>query len=111
MTDMSHKTDTTHSEAEAGPNLNTYLGIFAVLSVCTLMSFLVNHFLGQNHTSMGIIMLISVVKAVCVAMIFMHLKFDWSRVYFLIVPVMILGVMMMLVLLPDIVLGWHIFGE
>ena len=106
MTDMSHKTDTTH--AEAGPNLNTYLGIFGVLSVCTLLSFLVNHFLGQNHTSMGIIMLISVVKAVCVAMIFMHLKFDWSRVYFLIIPVMILGVMMMMVLLPDIVLDWHL---
>ncbi len=96
----------TDAHAEAGPNFNTYLVIFAVLSVCTLLSFLVNAMLGQGHTSAGIILLIAVIKAVCVAMIFMHLKFEWSKLYFLIIPVMILGVMMMVVLLPDIVLAW-----
>ncbi len=103
-------TDQTEAHAEAGPNFNTYLAIFAILSVCTLMSFLVNAMLGQNHTSASIILLIAVIKAVCVAMIFMHLKFEWSRLYFLIIPVMILGLMMMIVLLPDIVLDWHL-GE
>jgi hypothetical protein len=41
----------------------------------------------------------------------MHLKFEWSKLYFLIIPVMILGVMMMVVLLPDIVIDWHLLGE
>jgi hypothetical protein len=59
---------------------------------------------------MGLIMIVSVVKATLVALIFMHLKFDWGRLYFLVIPVLILGVMMMVVLLPDIVIGWH-YGE
>jgi cytochrome c oxidase subunit IV len=102
-------TEGTHGEthAEAGPKFGTYIGIFAVLSVCTLLSFVSNAILGQNHTSMGVIMVIAVIKALCVAAIFMHLKFEWGKLYFLIIPVMILGVMMMLVLLPDIVIDWH----
>jgi caa(3)-type oxidase subunit IV len=93
------------------PSFKTYIGIFVILSVCTLLSFVANALLGQNHTSMMVIMIIAVIKAVCVAMIFMHLKFDWNRLYFLIIPVMILGVMMMVVLLPDIVIDWHLLEE
>jgi hypothetical protein len=36
----------------------------------------------------------------------MHLILDWKRVYFLIVPALVLGPMLVIVLLPDIVLGW-----
>jgi caa(3)-type oxidase subunit IV len=50
---------------------------------------------------------VAICKAVLVAMFFMHLKFDWARLYFMIIPVMILGTMMVVVLLPDIVLAWH----
>jgi caa(3)-type oxidase subunit IV len=110
MTDTSHTTDTSHAEAH-GPSFNTYIRIFVVLAVCTLLSFVVNHFMGQNHTSAGIILIIAVIKAVCVAMVFMHLKFEWGKLYYLIIPVMILGVMMMVVLLPDIVIDWHLLGE
>ena len=110
---MTDTTNTTHSEthAEAGPNFKIYIGIFVVLAVCTFLSFAVNWVMGQNHTSAGIILIIAVIKAVCVAMIFMHLKFEWSKLYFLIIPVMILGVMMMVVLLPDIVIDWHLLGD
>jgi hypothetical protein len=37
----------------------------------------------------------------------MHLLLDWKRLYFMIIPVMIMGTMMLIVLLPDIVLAWH----
>jgi hypothetical protein len=37
----------------------------------------------------------------------MHLKFEWGKLYFMIVPAFILGLMMMLVLLPDTVIAWH----
>ena len=38
---------------------------------------------------------------------FGHLKFDWRKLYFMIVPAFILGAMMMMVFLPDMVLAWQ----
>ena len=49
---------------------------------------------------------VAVFKATLVGMYFMHLKFDWGKLYFMIFPAFILGVMMMMVLLPDIVFVW-----
>ena len=40
-------------------------------------------------------------------LIFMHLQADWGKVYFIIIPVIVMGIMMMIVLMPDIVLTWH----
>jgi cytochrome c oxidase subunit IV len=95
------------AQAHAGPNFKTYISVFVILCICTALSFVVNALMGQTHASMGVIMLIAVVKAVCVAAIFMHLKFEWGKLYFLIIPVLILGMMMIVVLLPDIVINWH----
>src|SRR5262249_49923638 len=111
MTD-SHGHDThagSHGhDAHAGPNFKVYIGIFIALSIFTLLSFIVNSIFGAgNMTGATIIMIVAVIKAVCVGAIFMHLKWDWSRLYFMIVPAFILGTMMMIVLLPDIVLAWH----
>src|SRR5262249_39390136 len=91
---------------EAGPNLGTYLMVFGALCVCTALSFIVNAVLGHGMGSMMVIMVVAVIKASLVVAIFMHLKFDWDRLYFLIFPVAILAVMMIVVLLPDIVLAW-----
>ena len=96
-----------HPGAHAGPSFQAYITVFVVLTICTGLSFLANAVMGQGQGSMFIILIVALVKAVLVAMIFMHLKFDWCKVYFIIVPVLILGVMLMIVLLPDIVLGWH----
>ena len=99
--------DTHEPAAHAGPDFRIYIIIFGALSVFTLLSFLVNAIFGAgNHTGAAIIMLVAVIKATLVAMIFMHLKWDWGRLYFLIIPAFILGAMMMMVLLPDIVLAW-----
>ena len=87
--------------------MQVYLVVFGALCVFTLVSFLINVIFGiGSHTGMAIIMAVAVCKATLVAMFFMHLKFEWMKLYFLIVPVLILGVVMMLVLLPDIVVGW-----
>jgi caa(3)-type oxidase subunit IV len=91
----------------AGPNFQAYMTIFYILCVLTAASFGVNWLLGQNHTSATVIVAIAIVKAVCVAGIFMHLRFDWNRLYCIVIPVSILAVMMVIVLLPDLVLGWH----
>jgi cytochrome c oxidase subunit IV len=97
-----------HDDPEHGVSLKMYIVVFSALCVFTLVSFLVNAFeptIGA-HTGMAIIMAVAVCKATLVCMFFMHLKFDWSKLYILIVPVSILGVMMMIILMPDIVVAW-----
>jgi cytochrome c oxidase subunit IV len=97
-----------HGAAEHhGPTVQVYLFVFGALCVFTLVSFLVNYILGiGSHVGMGIIMAVAVCKASLVIMFFMHLKYEWMKLYFLIIPVAILGVMMMIVLMPDGVAGW-----
>ncbi len=103
----SHEQDAHHEDEHHGPNLKLYMTIFVVLSVCTGLSFALNSiFADSPGMKLTTIMLVSIVKAVCVGAIFMHLKWDWSNLYFMIIPAFILGVLMMIVLMPDIVLAW-----
>ena len=90
-----------------GPTLPVYLAIAAALSVFTAVSFIVSA-AGYAHTMGGltIILGVAVCKATLVGMFFMHLKYDWFKLYFMIIPVFILAVMMMLVLMPDTVVAW-----
>ena len=97
--------------APTGPNFRTYITIFVILCVCTALSFVFNdlarlEFISYD-ASVALIVLVAVIKALCVAGIFMHLRFDWNRLYCIIIPVSIMAVMMIIVLLPDIVIGWH----
>jgi caa(3)-type oxidase subunit IV len=90
-----------------GPNLSAYLGVFLALCVFTAASFVVNQIFREAAlTAMFIILAVAVCKAALVAAVFMHLKWDWGRLYFVIVPVAIMAAMMMVVLLPDGVMGW-----
>jgi cytochrome c oxidase subunit IV len=99
------------AHAHTGPTFNAYMMVFYALSVFTAMSFLFNFMANSgwitHMTSATIIVGIAVIKASLVVAIFMNLKFDWGRVYCIIIPVSIMAVMMVIVLLPDIVLGWH----
>ena len=96
-----------HEEGHAGPTFQTYMYIFYALSVCTALSFVVNWLLGQGHTSAAIIIIVAVVKASLVAAIFMHLKFDFGKLYCIVVPVCILTFMMVIILSIDTTLAWH----
>lgn len=88
-----------------------YIVVFGALVVFTAVSFLVNF--AERAGTVGresgfaIIMLVAVCKALLVGTFFMHLLFDWRRLYFMIIPVLVLGVMLVIVLLPDIVIAWH----
>jgi cytochrome c oxidase subunit 4 len=95
---------------EHGPDLKLYLTVAGALAVFTASSFLFNWLARETVISTDLSFLlilgVAVCKAVLVGMFFMHLKFDWPKLYFLIVPVFIMGTMMMVVLLPDILLAW-----
>jgi cytochrome c oxidase subunit IV len=112
MTEQAHEhPPTDHGHAHGGPSFQLYMNVFYALSVFTALSFVFNelarHDIISYMTSVTLIVIVAVVKALCVATIFMHLKFDWRRVYCIIIPVSIMAVMMVIVLLPDIVLSWH----
>jgi len=104
-------TDSHDVSHHGGIAVKTYFAIFGALAVFTAVSFIVNE--GVRHEFLSVfagfvlILGVAVCKAVLVGMFFMHLKIDWTKLYFVIVPVMLLAVMMMIVLLPDIVLAWH----
>jgi cytochrome c oxidase subunit 4 len=95
-----------------GPDVKAYLVVFGALSIFTALSFLFNSLARQeppviSHvTSFVLILGVAVIKATLVGMYFMHAKYDWGRIYFLIIPAFILATMMMIVLMPDIVLDW-----
>ena|SRR5579884_3591038 len=108
MTETGHATT---DDAAHDMRVKAYFTVFIALSVFTAVSFLANEAVRQNwigtQTSFTIIILVAVIKAVLVGLIFMHLKYDWGKVYFIIVPIFILGVMMAMVFLPDIVIAWQ----
>src|SRR5262245_40725006 len=99
---MADSSVATHrAERHAGSRYPIYLVIFGALVLFTLISFVVNYGVRagslQATTGFTLILGVAICKAVLVAMFFMHLKFDWFRVYFMIVPVLILGTMMVIV--------------
>jgi cytochrome c oxidase subunit IV len=101
-----------NAHAAHGPvNTRPYIVIFVALCVFTAVSFVVNVFVRGGHISTGtgfvIILSVAVVKALCVVSIFMHVKWDWGRLYFLIIPALVLAPMLVFALLPDLVIYWH----
>ena len=113
MTDNTHGG---HGEGHGGDHghgdlFRLYMAIALVLCVCTALSFVFNYFAHPEvhsisvNTAFFLILLVAIVKATLVCTYFMHLKWDWTTLYFIIVPVSILGVMMAVVLLPDTLLG------
>ena len=103
----SHTTETAHD----GHGLKPYLVVFGALVIFTALSFVFNSMVRAGsisaETGFTLILAVAVCKAVLVGTYFMHLLLDWKRLYFVIIPVMIMGAMMIIVLLPDIVLAWH----
>ena len=102
--------DTHDTEAHV-TSTKPYLVVFAALCIFTLISFVVNNQVtaGNLSSTTGFLLILSVavIKALLVGAYFMHLIFDWGRLYFVIIPVVIMATMLVVVLLPDIVLAWN----
>jgi cytochrome c oxidase subunit 4 len=94
-----------------GPDVKAYLVVFGALSVFTALSFLFNTMARNekisHEMSFVLILGVAIIKATLVGLYFMHAKYDWGRIYFLVIPAFVLATMMMIVLMPDIVLGWR----
>ena len=90
-----------------GDPFKAYMFVAVALSICTASSFFVNQFISHSNPVLGFLLIlgVAIIKAVLVGWIFMHLKWDWKLLYFIIVPVSVLGVMMAIVFLPDGIVG------
>jgi cytochrome c oxidase subunit IV len=97
--------DTHHGGEHHGPSFQQYMIIAGILAVCTGASFLVNQVVSAKFLAFVLILSVAILKASLVGAYFMHLKWDWKLLYFLIIPAFILGTMMMIVLMPDALLG------
>ena len=96
-------------DEHVGPSFQTYLYVFYALCVGTALSFVFHLLLGHGLTAASLIMIVAVIKASLVASIFMHLKFDWGKLYCIILPVCIVTVMMVIILSIDTTLAWHAY--
>lgn len=100
----------THADSHAAPDHghgdldSLYLKIFGALVICTAVSFITVSPAWPLGPDAGhvLVMLVAVVKALLVAMFFMHLKFDWNKLYFMLVPSLVVGTVLICALLPDI---------
>jgi caa(3)-type oxidase subunit IV len=99
------------TEGHEGHSATPYYVVGAALGGFTAVSFVVNSMVYAHAlTAMQgffIILTVAVIKAALVVIYFMHLKQDYRKVGFLIVPALVLGCMMMFVLMPDTVQAWH----
>lgn len=101
--------DTSHAGDHHGPSFTSYMAVAAALAVCTAMSFVFNSLARgesiSHLTSFLLILGVAIIKATLVILIFMHMKWDWRLLYFLMIPAVIMAMMMTTVLLPDILIG------
>ncbi len=97
--------DTHHAGEHHGSLFRAYMIIAIILAICTSLSFLFNQAISVKVLAFFLILAVAITKAVLVALYFMHLKWDWKMLYFLIIPAFILGTMMMIVLMPDILIN------
>jgi cytochrome c oxidase subunit 4 len=100
-----------HPGDHAGPNFRLYLAIGVALAIFTLVSFVVNVMVRHGHftATVGFLLIlgVAVVKATLVGMYYMHLLWDWPKLYFMIIPAFILAAMSACATMPDIVFVWH----
>jgi caa(3)-type oxidase subunit IV len=104
-------TEAHDSHGHEGHSATPYYVVGAALGGFTAVSFIVNSLVYAHALTAVqgflIILSVAVVKAALVVIYFMHLKQDYRKVGFLIVPAIVLGCMMMFVLMPDTVQAWQ----
>jgi len=94
------------SETKAHTTVKGYLLVFFWLCVFTAIEIGVTYI--DMSRSLLVIFLIgtAIIKAILVAMYFMHLKFERGLIYFMVVFPCLIAAMFVLGLFPDIVIGY-----
>ncbi|MCY2964185.1 MAG: cytochrome C oxidase subunit IV family protein [Planctomycetota bacterium] len=109
---MTHTPATTHGDSHAAGAhhaLPNYIAIFGILILLTLASVVADSVGGTiGKVMVGLIVLvIASLKAMCVMMYFMHLKFEGAWKYALLAPTIILALAVPAALAPDIAFKYY----
>ncbi|MDB5343752.1 MAG: caa(3)-type oxidase, subunit [Schlesneria sp.] len=105
MSDHAH--DATHDH-EYHSHGKLYFSIFLALCAFTLISIMADLIHIPNRALLvGVVLSVAVCKALCVLLIFMHLKFERTWKYLLLAPTFILAATIPFALTPDI--GTHYY--
>jgi len=93
-----------HGHTEAMPHhKGPYYWIFGVLVILTIVTVAVaRHRFENEMVNLLLAMLVASVKASCVALYFMHLKFEGKLIYLILIVPLILCVILCCALIPDI---------
>jgi len=93
-----------HGHTEPLPHHHVnYVIIFAILVVLTIITVAVARHRFQNEMiNLLLAMLVASIKAACVALYFMHLKFEGKLIYLILLVPLILCVILIAALVPDI---------
>jgi cytochrome c oxidase subunit 4 len=93
------------ADAHNEPSDKMYLAIAASLAGLTVISYIGDLLQMPRPALICLVLLVALVKASLVAVFFMHLKFDWTKVKIMIIPALILAAVLVFALLPDITLA------
>jgi cytochrome c oxidase subunit 4 len=93
-----------HGHTEPMPHHHVnYFMIFLVLVALTIITVVVALKRFDNELiNLLLAMLVASIKAICVAMYFMHLKFEGKLIYLIMIVPLILCVILIAALIPDI---------
>lgn len=99
-----NETDAINRDAAGNSNTKVFLFVFLMLCALTGISFWVaNSYLMENRVvGWSAMMLVSVAKALLVILFFMHLWWERAWKYVLTIPALFMGVLLVLLLVPDV---------
>jgi cytochrome c oxidase subunit 4 len=101
---MMTETYATHEQQERAESDAPYIKVWGALLVLTVAEYLWARFLaGSAGVLIGGLLAMAAVKAILVAMYFMHVKFEGRWIYALIAPVVFMATVVVLGLVPDMV--------
>ena len=91
-------------ESEAHGNQGVFITVFVMLCVLTAFSFWIanSHLMENRYVGWGSMMAVSAAKAMLVILFFMHLWWEKNWKYVLTVPALIMGVLLVMLLVPDV---------
>ena len=98
------ETDSTEQNSSVNSNTKVFVLVFLMLCVLTGISFWVaNSYLMENKVvGWTAMMLVSIGKALLVILFFMHLWWERAWKYILTIPALFMGVLLVLLLVPDV---------
>ncbi len=94
----------THDDSHHGSHTGVFITVFVMLCVLTALSFWIanSHLMDNRYVGWGSMMAVSAAKALLVILFFMHLWWEKMWKYVLTVPAFIMGVLLVMLLVPDV---------